>query len=135
HELRAEMGSADRVEILVSFIKWSGLRLLIPALEGLAERQIPVRILSTSYMGASDPTALEWLARQPNIEVRLSYDTAGTRLHAKAYHFWRRSGYSTAYIGSANISHAAMTCGQDNGSISSCRLCGGISQTLTGCAG
>jgi superfamily II DNA or RNA helicase/HKD family nuclease len=111
HELRAEMESADRVEILVSFIKWSGLRLLIPALEGLAERRVPVRILSTSYMGASDPTALEWLARQPNIEVRLSYDTAGTRLHAKAYHFWRQSGYSTAYIGSANISHAAMTQG------------------------
>ena len=63
HELRAEMASADRVEILVSFIKWSGLRLLIPALEGLAERRVPVRILSTSYMGASHPTALEWLAR------------------------------------------------------------------------
>jgi len=111
HELRAEMASADRVDMLVSFIKWSGLRLLIPAFEQLAERNIQVRILSTSYMGASDPAALEWLARQPNIEVRLSYDTAGTRLHAKAYHFWRQSGYSTAYIGSANISHAAMTQG------------------------
>jgi superfamily II DNA or RNA helicase len=97
--------------MLVSFIKWSGLRLLIPAFEQLAERRIPVRILSTSYMGASDPAALEWLARQANIEVRLSYDTAGTRLHAKAYHFLRQSGYSTAYIGSANISHAAMTQG------------------------
>jgi superfamily II DNA or RNA helicase len=111
HELRAEMASADRVDILVSFIKWSGLRLLIPSFEQLAERHIPVRILSTSYMGASDPAALEWLARQANIEVRLSYDTAGTRLHAKAYHFLRQSGYSTAYIGSANISHAAMTQG------------------------
>lgn len=111
HELRAEMASADRVDMLVSFIKWSGVRLLIPALDVLAERQVPVRILSTSYMGASDPPALEWLARQPNIEVRLSYDTTGTRLHAKAYHFWRESGYSTAYIGSANISHAAMTQG------------------------
>lgn len=111
HELRAEMASADRVDMLVSFIKWSGLRLLIPALEQLATRQVPVRILSTSYMGASDPSALEWLTRQPNIEVRLSYDTTTTRLHAKAYHFWRDSGYSTAYIGSANISHAAMTQG------------------------
>lgn len=111
HELRAEMASADRVDMLVSFIKWSGLRLLMPAFEKLAERNIPVRILSTSYMGASDPSALEWLAKQPNIKVRLSYDTACTRLHAKAYHFWRKSGYSTAYIGSANISHAAMTQG------------------------
>jgi superfamily II DNA or RNA helicase len=111
HELRTEMGSADRVDILVSFIKWSGLRLLIPAFDQLRQRNVPVRILSTSYMGASDPAALEWLARQPNITVRLSYDTAGTRLHAKAYHFWRDSGFSTAYIGSANLSHAAMTQG------------------------
>lgn len=111
HELRTEMASADRVDMLVSFIKWSGLRLLIPAFEQLRLRDVPVRILSTSYMGASDPPALEWLARQPNIDVRLSYDTAGTRLHAKAYHFWRDSGYSTAYIGSANLSHAAMTQG------------------------
>ncbi len=111
HELRTEMASADRVDLLVSFIKWSGLRLLIPAFEQLCDRQVPVRILSTSYMGASDPPALEWLARQPNIDVRLSYDTAGTRLHAKAYHFWRDSGFSTAYIGSANLSHAAMTQG------------------------
>jgi superfamily II DNA or RNA helicase/HKD family nuclease len=111
HELRTEMASADRVDLLISFIKWSGLRLLIPAFEQLRDRQVPVRILSTSYMGASDPAALEWLAGQPNIEVRLSYDTAGTRLHAKAYHFWRDSGFSTAYIGSANLSHAAMTQG------------------------
>ena len=111
HELRTEMITADRVDILVSFIKWSGLRLLIPAFEDLAERNVPVRVLSTSYMGASDPPALEWLAKQSNIDVRLSYDTAGTRLHAKAYHFWRNSGFSTGYIGSANLSHAAMTQG------------------------
>lgn len=111
HELRTEMATADRVDLLVSFIKWSGLRLLIPAFERLREREVPVRILSTSYMGASDPAALEWLAGQPNIKVRLSYDTAGTRLHAKAYQFWRNSGFSTAYIGSANLSHAAMTQG------------------------
>lgn len=111
HELRSEMATADRVDLLVSFIKWSGLRLLIPAFEELRERRVPVRVLSTSYMGASDPPALEWLANQPNIEVRLSYDTAGTRLHAKAYQFWRESGFSTGYIGSANLSHAAMTQG------------------------
>lgn len=111
HELRAEMFTADRVDILISFIKWSGLRLLMPAFERLAQENIPVRIISTSYMGASDPTALEWLANQKNISVRVSYDTGGTRLHAKAYHFVRKSGFSTAYIGSANMSHSAMTQG------------------------
>lgn len=111
HELRAEMMSADQVNLLVSFIKWSGLRLLMPAIEHLREKGVAIRILSTSYMGASDPAALEWLAKQPNVTVRVSYDTGGTRLHAKAYHFIRKSGYSTAYIGSANMSHSAMTNG------------------------
>lgn len=111
HELRAEMSTADSVDILVSFIKWSGLRLLMPAFERLSAANVPVRILSTSYMGASDPAAMEWLAKQRNISVRVSYDTGRTRLHAKAYQFLRKSGFSTAYIGSANMSHAAMTQG------------------------
>lgn len=111
HELLEEMRSADGVDILVSFIKWSGLRLLMPAFEDLRDRNVLVRLITTSYMGASDAPAVEWLARLPNVEVRVSYDTQRTRLHAKAYHFKRNSGFSTAYIGSANMSHAAITSG------------------------
>lgn len=111
HELFEEMRSADRVDVLISFIKWSGLRLLMPAFEDLRDRRIPVRIITTSYMGASDAPAVEWLANLPNVEVRVSYDTNRTRLHAKAYNFKRNSGYDTAYIGSANMSQAAMTSG------------------------
>jgi len=110
-DLQAEMRSADAVDILISFIKWSGLRLLMPAFEDLLTRKVPVRVITTSYMGASDSPAVEWLAKMPNINVRVSYDTDRTRLHAKAYHFQRNSGFSTAYIGSANMSHAAMTSG------------------------
>ena len=111
HELHAEMCSADGIDILVSFIKWTGLRLLMPAFDDLCVRKIPARIITTSYMGASDATAIEWLARLPNVQVRVSYDTERTRLHAKAYHFLRHSGFSTAYIGSANMSRAAITSG------------------------
>jgi superfamily II DNA or RNA helicase/HKD family nuclease len=111
HELLEEMRSADGVDILVSFIKWSGLRLLMPAFEDMRDRQVPVRLITTSYMGASDAPAVEWLARMPNVSVRVSYDTERTRLHAKAYHFRRNTGFSTAYIGSANMSHAAITSG------------------------
>ena len=106
------MRSADAVDILVSFIKWSGLRLLMPGFEDLKDRRVPVRLITTSYMGASDVPAIEWLARElPNARIRISYDSRRTRLHAKAWHFRRESGFSTAYIGSANMSHAAMTSG------------------------
>jgi superfamily II DNA or RNA helicase len=111
HELGREMRSADSVDVLVSFIKWSGLRLLMPAFEEIAGRGCKVRIITTSYMGASDAEAVEWLAGLPNVTIRVSYDTDRTRLHAKAYHFRRDSGFSTAYIGSANMSQAAMTSG------------------------
>lgn len=111
HELNEEMRSADGVDILLSFIKWSGLRLLMASFEDLRARRIPVRVITTSYMGASDARAVEWLAALPNVQVRVSYDTERTRLHAKAYHFRRKTGFSTAYIGSANMSHAAITSG------------------------
>ncbi len=111
HELQEEMRSADEVDILISFIKWSGLRLLMPAFEDLQTRNVPVRLMTTSYMGASDAPAVEWLAGLPNVRVKVSYDTDRTRLHAKAYHFKRLSGFSSAYIGSANMSRAAMTAG------------------------
>lgn len=111
HELLEEMRSADSVDILVAFIKWSGLRLLMPGFEDLRDREVPVRLITTSYMGASDAPAVEWLAAMPNVQVRISYDTNRTRLHAKAYHFKRLSGFATAYIGSANMSQAAMTSG------------------------
>jgi superfamily II DNA or RNA helicase/HKD family nuclease len=111
HELLHEMVSADSTDVLISFIKWSGLQLLMAGFEEMSARGTPIRIITTSYMGASDPEAIEWLARLPNVSIRISYDTNRTRLHAKAYHFHRASGYSTAYIGSANMSHAAMTSG------------------------
>ena len=110
-ELDRELRSADAVDLLVSFIKWSGLRLLLPAIEAITSRGIPLRVITTSYMGASDPQAVEWLASRPGVQVRVSYDTERTRLHAKAYHFHRATGFSTAYIGSSNLSHPAMTSG------------------------
>ncbi len=112
-ELCRELASADRVDLLCAFVKWSGLRLLLDDLGALVERArargeaTPLRVLTTTYIGASDVRAIEALAGI-GAEVRISYDDRRTRLHAKAWLFHRESGSHTAYIGSSNLSQAAL---------------------------
>lgn len=107
-ELVAEIPTSDRVDAIVAFISWRGWQQLREALEENSRHRRPFRLLTTVYMGASDPAALEAIARLPGVEVRISYDTRRTRLHAKAWLFHRATGLSTAYVGSANLSAAAL---------------------------
>ncbi len=110
-EIELELATADRCDMLVAFVKSGGMRLMRDTLKQFTERGGILRLITTSYLGASDPAVVEEIAALPNTEVRINYDTHAARLHAKAYFFHRESGLSTAYVGSANLSHAAMTSG------------------------
>jgi len=110
--LTSEVDSADRIRIIVSFIKWSGLVLILEELERAIRRGAQVQVLTTTYLAASDQKAINALI-DAGAEVRISYDGRGTRLHAKAWLFDRNSGFHTGFIGSSNMSIQAMSEGME----------------------
>lgn len=114
-EIRRDIQTSDNIDLIVSFIKFEGLRLLIDDLRKFVSKpEAKLRIMTTTYMGATDPKAIRMLydLRQfGNVELRASYNTKQERLHAKAYIFHRNNGFDTAYIGSSNISRSALTKG------------------------
>lgn len=107
-ELRAELDSADSVDLLCAFVMWHGLRLLENQLAALSEAGVPLRVITTTYIGGTERRALDRLVREFGADVRVQYDAARTRLHAKAWIFHRNTGYDTAYVGSSNLTTSAM---------------------------
>lgn len=109
-EIRREIASADEICFIVSFLKVSGVRILLDDLKKFCGREgTRLRIITTTYCGATQAKALEQLSELPNTEIRISYNTDIERLHAKSYIFVRNSGMNTAYIGSSNLSKSAQT--------------------------
>lgn len=120
HELTAEIATADQIDALVAFVTMGGVRSLKSALDRFALRATDsdaspprMRVLTTVFTGTTEPRALEYLAGLPGVEVRISFDTRRTRLHAKAWLFRRQTGLHTAYVGSANLTKTALGSGHE----------------------
>ncbi|HEV8322532.1 MAG TPA: DUF3427 domain-containing protein [Myxococcota bacterium] len=115
-ELAAEIASSDRIDAIVAFVTMPGVRVLRDALERFARRAdqgAQLRLLTTVFTGTTEIAALEWLGRLPGVQLKISFDTRRTRLHAKAWLFHRATELTTAYVGSANLTATALGAGQE----------------------
>ena len=112
-ELQKEISSADEIRLMVSFIKKRGLALILPQLKEFTNRGGLLKVITTTYMQATDYDAVMQLSDLKNTEIKITYDTASERLHAKAYIFLRKTGFNTAYIGSSNLSEQALDTGAE----------------------
>lgn len=110
HQIVAEIASADRIDLIMAFIRRSGIAPLKSHLRRHVEKGGGLRVLTTTYTGSTEAAALDAL-REIGAEVKVSYDVDSTRLHAKAWLFHRASGFSTAYVGSSNLTHWAQATG------------------------
>lgn len=110
-ELRKELPSADKVMILMAFVKKAGIAHIEKQLAILRDRKVEVRLITSVYMAGTHAEALDRLVNEFNVKVKVSYDADVIRLHAKAWLIERETGFSTAIIGSSNMSDSAMASG------------------------
>lgn len=106
HQVAAEIASAQRIDLVMAFIRRSGIRPFLERFRRYTEQGGRLRVLTTTYTGSTELVALEQLSNA-GADIRVSYDTTTTRLHAKAWLFHRECGFSTAYVGSSNLTHSA----------------------------
>ena len=110
-QLLTEIHSADRIDVVMAFIRRSGIAPLLDALR---------RHCSSGPAASRADDDLHGLDRRARARRRSRHSAptsasrttpARTRLHAKAWLFHRESGFSTAYIGSSNLTHSAQVSG------------------------
>ena len=113
-QIKGEINSADRIDIVMAFVRYSGIRKFVDQFKRFLAKpgQPRLRLLTTTYTNSTELKALQIL-QDLGAEIRVSYDIGMTRLHAKAWYFYRSSGASTAYIGSSNLTHSAQDTGME----------------------
>lgn len=111
YQLKMSMKKAKGMDIVVSFLMESGVRLLLKDLKEALERGVKIRLLTGNYLGITQPSALCLIKKELKNQVDLRfYNEKGRSFHPKAYIFHQKAG-SEIFIGSSNISRSALTSG------------------------
>ena len=111
YQLIQSLKKADSVDIIVSFLMESGVKMLLEELDNALKRGAKIRILTGNYLGITQPSALYLLKRKLGSRVDMRfYNEKERSFHPKSYIF-HYERYSDIYIGSSNISRSALTSG------------------------
>ena len=111
YQLIQSLKKADSVDIIVSFLMESGVKMLLEELDNALKRGAKIRILTGNYLGITQPSALYLLKKKLGSRVDMRfYNEKDRSFHPKSYIFHYR-GYNDIYIGSSNISRSALTSG------------------------
>ena len=111
YQLKMSMLKADRIDIIVSFLMESGVRMILEDLRNALNRGVQVRILTGNYLGITQPSALCLIKKELGDRVDLRfYNDKGRSFHPKSYIFHYQNA-GEIYIGSSNISRSALTSG------------------------
>ena len=102
--------SADRIDLLCAFVRWAGVRLIRRELAAFLLSGKQMRVIASVYTGSTEKRAIDDLVGL-GAQVRISYDTTQTRLHAKSWLFERATQFDTAYVGSSNLTQSALVDG------------------------
>ncbi len=111
-KINLNLEEVESLDIIVSFIQYSGYKMIRSLLDNAVIKEVPIRIITSTYMNITDPTALlELYNHSENIKVKL-YNGRATSFHPKAYFVNGKSvETSKVFIGSSNISKSAFTNG------------------------
>lgn len=111
YQLKESISKANKIDIIVSFLMESGVRMILNDLKSALNRGVEIRILTGNYLGITQPSALYLIKKELDNKIDLRfYNDKNRSFHPKSYIF-HYDNMSEIYIGSSNISRSALTSG------------------------
>lgn len=106
-ELTTSLETCERFYFSVAFMNFSGIQLLLEALQEAKNRGVSGKILTSTYLNFTDPKALEKVRQFENVNLKVFVTDQTVGFHTKAYIFEYKDSYKVI-IGSSNVTQSAL---------------------------